>query len=145
LFSCLLLQGFHLAEETTEGSFVVDKARWFYAPHPMTFMLSVSIVVTDYPAVILLASTEVKEDQVVFHHRTGVVHIELFPDDAIASGFAPYLIDLVNSFAGSYSLSHFKHITGVSLNDIPVSHTPGSFVDGSFVQTELTLSRIREI
>jgi hypothetical protein len=46
----------------------------------------------------------VNEDQIVFHHRRGLVYIHLFADDAIASGFAAYLIDVVNSFAGSYSL-----------------------------------------
>ena len=46
------------------------------------------------------------EDQIVFHHRRGGVYIYLFADEAITSGSAPYLIDVVNSFAGSYSLSH---------------------------------------
>jgi hypothetical protein len=50
----------------------------------------------------------VNEDQIVFHHRCGTVYIHLFADDAIASGFAPYLIDVVNSFADSYSLSHIQ-------------------------------------
>jgi hypothetical protein len=48
----------------------------------------------------------VNEDQILFHHRPGAVYVYLFVDDAIASGFTPYLIDLINSFAGWYSLSH---------------------------------------
>jgi hypothetical protein len=54
------------------------------------------------------------KDQVVFHHRRSVVYVHLFADDAVASGFAPYLIDVINSFAVLYSLSQLNHITGVS-------------------------------
>ena len=56
----------------------------------------------------------VKEDQIVFRYGRGVVYIHLFADDAVASGFAPYLIDVINSFAVLYSLSQLNHITGVS-------------------------------
>ena len=49
------VEGFHFVEEMAEGSFIVGKAYSFLAPHPMTFMVSVSIVITEYPAVILLA------------------------------------------------------------------------------------------
>ena len=50
----------------------------------------------------------VKEDQIVFRYGRGVVYIHLFADDALAPGFAAYLIDVVHSFAGSYSLSDVK-------------------------------------
>jgi hypothetical protein len=56
----------------------------------------------------------VNEHQIVFHHRRGGVYKHLFADDAKASGFAPYLIDVINSFAVLYSLSQLNHITGVS-------------------------------
>jgi hypothetical protein len=101
LLSCLLLQDFHLVKETTEGTFIADKAYWLYGP---TLMLSVSIVITKDPGVVLLAQTKVNEDEVVFHHGGSVVYVDLFADDAMASGFAPHLIDFVNSLAVSYSL-----------------------------------------
>jgi hypothetical protein len=50
----------------------------------------------------------VNEDQIVFRYGRGVVYIHLFADDALAPGFAAYLIDVVHSFAGSYSLSDVK-------------------------------------
>jgi hypothetical protein len=64
----------------------------------------------------------VNEDQIVFRYVRGVVYIHLFADDAIASGFAAYLIDVVNSFAGSYSLSHVQlYIAGVLLHATPAT------------------------
>ena len=71
----------------------------------MTFMVSVSVDVTEYPAIVLPEKTKVNEYQIVFHDHRSVVYIHLFTDDAKASGFS-HLIDVVNSFAGSYSLSH---------------------------------------
>src|ERR1700735_4638589 len=45
--------GLPLRRGTTHGSFIADKAYWLHAHHPMTFMVSVSVVVTEYPAVVL--------------------------------------------------------------------------------------------
>jgi len=85
-------------------------------------MVSVSVDVTEYPAIVLPEKTKVNEYQIVFHDHRSVVYIHLFTDDAKASGFASHLIDVSTALRVRTRLATFHHTTGVSLHDTPVAN-----------------------
>jgi hypothetical protein len=47
--------GLHFVEETTQGALIAKEGHWLHASHPMTFIVTVSVVVTEHPAVVVLA------------------------------------------------------------------------------------------